>query len=481
MNLSGETLVILSVFEIGWFITISIYILLQRRSAAATFAWIFALAALPVVGFGLYFFFGPRKFSKRKKRRIEATQITEASARATQQEAHFDPHEAQLVRMLSLAVGWAGLPRQAKVELFFSGKDKFDALEREIANAQHHIHLEYYIWEPDELGTRLRDRLAERAREGIQVRVLVDGFGSNKSHDRFWSSLRAAGGEVRRFNELSFAHWRPRMANFRTHRKIVVCDGCVAFTGGMNVTRVHSEEFVGEKAWRDTHLLLRGEAAQGLAKVFFEDWIYAGGNVDNFERYLPHAATNRPDKGEASESLVQIVSSGPDEDINAIHKLFAHALASATRYVELTTPYFVPDETICDLLQTAAIGGVDVKLLVPESGDQPLVAAAARSYYPELIEAGVRIFEIESPVLHAKTLVVDDLAIVGTANTDNRSFRLNFEVAAAIHDRKIASMLRDVFARDLQGAQPVSLLELQNLPVTRRLASSFARLFSPIL
>ncbi|MCB9597224.1 MAG: cardiolipin synthase [Sandaracinaceae bacterium] len=463
--------------EVGWVVFAAVYIILQRRSAPATMAWILALAFFPVIGIILYALIGPRRYDRRKKRRARAHAAVNQATRIEAHPSEDKPHANQLVRLLARTVGRAGRPRRAGLTVYYDGKSKYDALEKAIAEAGRHIHMEYYIWEPDRIGSRIRDGLVKRAKEGVEVRVLVDGFGSSKAHDEFWEPLRRAGGQVRRFNALTLMKWRPRMVNFRTHRKIAVIDGVIAFTGGMNISEVHTAEFSGEDAWRDTHVQLRGEAAKGLQMVFFEDWHYAGGDAPEVDRYL--AEVGSLDYG---EHLVQIVSSGPDENLDAIHKLFFAAIAGATERVQLTTPYFVPDETTLNALNTAALGGVDVTVLVPEGGDAPFVAAAARTYYPELLETGVKIYELpDPPVLHAKTLVVDDLAVIGTANTDNRSFRLNFEVVAAIHDRAIADQLSDKLAEDLGRARRITLAALQKAPLYRRLYSSAARLFSPML
>lgn len=462
--------------EAVWVIGIAVYIILQRRSAPATFAWVFALAFLPIVGIAVYFWLGPRRYERRRTRRRRAASVIERSAKMDRDILDAAHHDSQLAKMICSTVGIAGAVRHAELTIFLDGKSKYDALEEAIANASHHVHLEYYIFEPDRFGTRIRDLLVERAKAGVEVRVLVDGLGSSRTQRRFFAPLVDSGGQVRHFNEVSFARWRPRMMNFRTHRKIVVIDGSVGFTGGMNLTEVHSSEFLGEAAWRDTHLRLMGPAVAGLQRVFLEDWLYAGDDAPNADLYLPGG-----EHAPLADRLVQIVFSGPDENLDAIHKVFFTAIAGATERVQLTTPYFVPDETIQNALAAAALGGVDVVLLVPARGDLPLVSAAAESYYPELLESGVRIFALDEPVLHAKSLVVDDCAVVGSANTDNRSFRLNFELAAVIHDRAAADELSEAFAKDLAKARPVTREDLDERGFLRRLFSSTARLFSPLL
>lgn len=462
--------------EVIWILVSATYIVLQRRSAPATLAWMLAFALLPLIGIFVYFVFGPRRFERRKNRRARAQAVVHGAA-AGQGDAPLaaDDHLLHTMALCEAAVGLAARPRPGDVRLFFDGASKYRAVSEAIASARHHVHLEYYIWEPDQVGTRLRDLLCERARAGVEVRVLVDGFGSSKAHDRFWAPLREAGGQVRRFNALSLSRWRPRMANFRTHRKIVVVDAEVGFTGGMNVSEVHTAEAVGDDAWRDTHLELRGGAVKGLQIVFFEDWHYAGGDAPDIAPYLPRA----PDRG---SHRVQVVSSGPDEGLDGIHKLLFSTIAAARHRVWITTPYFVPDEPIMGALVAAALRGADVRILVPEEGDAPIVAAAARSYYPELLEVGVRVFELPRPVLHAKTMVVDDeIAVVGTANFDNRSFRLNFEVVVVAYEHDVCRQLVDAFERDLAACREVTVEQADDMPFFARLASSSARLLSPLL
>ena len=466
------------VFEIVWVMVLSVYVLLEGRSPQATIAWILALSFLPLVGLPVYYLIGPRRFDRRKRRRLRAqAAVKKAWSLPETQGVGHDSTDARrhLMRMCETAAGSSARPRTGRVALFTDGAAAYSAVKEAIANAQHHVHLEYYIWEPDETGTGLRDLLTERAKAGVEVRLLVDGFGSSNASDRFFRPLREAGAFVERFNAL--ARWRPRMTNFRTHRKIIVCDGRVGFVGGMNVSNVHTSEHSGADAWRDTHMRLEGRAVRGLQMVFCEDWHYATGSSPAGKPYLL-------DKGDLEEAshIVQVVASGPDENMDAIHKLFFSAMAGAHRRVLATSPYFVPDPPIVNALVTASLRGADVRVLVPSGGDIPLVAAAARSYYEDLLETGVRIFEYGPPVLHSKTLVVDDdLAVVGTANIDNRSFRLNFEVVAAIYDGDTCRELADAFEHDLQNAREVTLEALDAEPFRRRLFSAMARLLSPIL
>jgi cardiolipin synthase len=462
--------------EVLWVAYVVVYVLLERRSSGATLAWILFLAFLPIVGLVVYFFVGPRRFERRKRRFLAArTSVRQRTAEDLRRELH-DARAGSLVALGENVTGIVGRPRAAEVRLLLDGSEAYRALEEAIEGAKHHVHLEYYIWDPDRTGTRIRDALVRRARAGVEVRVLVDAFGSSKTSDAFWEPLRAAGGRVESFNPLRLTRFRPRLVNFRTHRKIAVIDGEIAFTGGMNVADCHCREVVGDAAWRDTHVRLIGPIARGLQMVFLGDWEFAAGEAVAGQAYFA------PERPLDAPITAQVFASGPDDELDAIHKLYVGAIAGARRRVLLTSPYFVPDEALRVALETASLGGAQVSVLVPKDGDVPLVAAAARSYYPELVAAGVRIFEYGPPVLHAKTLVVDDLVgIVGTANADPRSFKLNFEVVLAAWDPTTCDALAAAFADDLKHAHEITEATIAAWSLPRRIASAGARLFSPIL
>ena len=297
---------------------------------------------------------------------------------------------------------------------------------------------------------------------------------------------------MRLFNPPKILKLRASLLNFRTHRKIVVIDGTTAFTGGLNVSATSSGSSLSGGAWRDTHLGIEGAPALDLQMIFLEDWLYAGtGNSkhtsmdellmntpEDIGRWFPQPASI---EGGEPEPWVQIIASGPDESIPAIHRFFFTAISSARRRIWITTPYFVPDEPMITALVTAKARGVDVRLLLPRLGDSRFVAAAASTFAEEIMREGVPVWEYTPRMIHAKTIVIDDeLAIVGTANFDNRSFRLNFEVVAAVYDAGFTAELAAAFERDLAGAV--------RLPVDNgkesfalRLVKSAARLAAPVL
>lgn len=459
--------------EILWVIGLSAWIILERRPPLATLAWILTLAWLPAVGVIVYYFFGPRRLERRRMKRVQAQKIVQRALAVIEDESD-DPGRSELAKLLVRAGESAPL-RAERIDLYTEGQECFEAQLEAIAAAKHHVHLSYYIWCPDQMGTRFRDALTKKAKEGVEVRLLLDWIGAYATTKRFLAPLEEAGGRIAWFNPVSLTRLRNRYTNFRTHRKIVVCDGVVGFTGGMNVSDEQTAEHHGERAWRDTHIRIEGSAVRALQRVFIEDWAYATGETTNGPEYLKRATRS-------GDELVQVVASGPDAYVYAIHKLMFAAIASAHERVLITTPYFVPDEPIVSALTTAAMRGLEVKVIVPAEGDSRLVDFAARSYFPELLAAGVRIYEYLPRFVHAKTMVIDrDLSIVGSANMDNRSFRLNFEVCAAVYGSAFTQRLAAVFEDDLAECREVKPRQLERAPFTQRLGEATARLFSPML
>jgi cardiolipin synthase len=471
----------LAVGEAVWVIGLSAWIILERRSPVATLAWVLALAWFPVVGILLYLLIGPRRLRRKKLRHRRSRSRVIEGSQGWREPADEGAYATLPTRNGLPLVKLAGSTRQAapsrsaRVDLLVGGDACYEAIQRAISSARHHVHLEYYTWEPDRVGTRFRDLLCDKARSGVEVRLLIDAIGSAWFGRRFARPLREAGVQFARFNPISLARLRPDLVNFRTHRKIVVCDGQVGFTGGINICDEQAESVKGTQAWRDTHVRIDGLPVCDLQLAFFEDWHFATGSAPSAREYFPEP------RCEASGPWVQILASGPDDDAYAIEKFCFAAIAGAQRRVLVTTPYFVPNEPLLLALTTAALRGVEVQILVPQRSDSRLVTAAARTYFEELVRVGVRVHQYESSMLHAKTLVVDNLAMVGTANMDNRSFRLNFEVAAVLLDEGIAGSLAATFQADLQHSVEYRLQLGQQNPVWQRLSEATARLLSPLL
>ncbi|MFV0680288.1 cardiolipin synthase [Ottowia sp.] len=465
----------------GWAaaaVALTLWIIMQRKSPVSTLAWIIVVNLLPVVGAIIYATFGPQRIQRQRLKRWHhrASVMSRKDVDALRAEYTEVPVWAR--QHVALIHNTADLPVSSaqSVDILPSGGATLHALLQEIAQAQCHIHLEYYIFEPDQTGTRLLQALTARARAGVKVRLLVDAVGSpallSRRHRYLLAEYEAAGGQFAVFHPARLDRLRP-LVNLRTHRKIVVVDGRVGFVGGINVTDDENEHLRPDDAYRDTHLLIRGGAVRWLQYVFMQDWQYAeGARASRDEVLLP------PEP--AGPVPVQIVASGPDSDTEAIHRAVIDALNLARERVWLATPYFVPTEAALLALTNAALRGVQVKLIVPQRSDSLVVSAAARSYYAELQAAGVLVFEYQGRMFHAKTLLVDQYyGMVGSANFDNRSFRLNFEVAAVVLDDDFNQQLAAMFQADLSHCKLVP--ERRAVSPWQRLFEAVARLASPLL
>ncbi len=455
----------------GWAIYVlglGFWIILQKREPAATLSWLISLAALPYLGFAIYFFFGPQRIKRQRLRRDRSR----STLPAPPSDGHLpDPAAVELARMSQAT---CGLPPSTatSARLLIDGSSKYRLLNQEIAGASEHVHLEYYIFQPDRTGTALRDALAERAQAGVKVRLLLDAVGSGSTSRAFLKPLIDAGGEVAWFHPMRI-HWfwqRPWL-NLRSHRKIVVIDGAIAYTGGINITD-EEDESLGDIAYRDLHLRLEGDVVRSLQLVFLEDWAYATGK--------PLLHIRFPDSNPGN-IVAQVVVSGPDSPWEAIHRLHVAAIHAARRRVWLVTPYFVPGEAAMMALTSAALGGLDVRLLVPKETDSRLVTHAARSYFDDLMAAGVKILEYGPRMLHTKALLCDDdLAIIGSANFDHRSFRLNFESSVMFHDQGVVADLAELIEHDCASCTTVTADRNRSL-WRSRLPEALARLLSPLL
>lgn len=453
-----------------YLLVLAIWIVLQKRPALSTLAWILTLAALPVVGFLVYFFLGPQKIKRQRLRRQRLRRQYQCEARAAPElEAELKRRKQSLSRLVEKATG-APVASADSIELLVDGSATFAALLAAIASAKQHVHMAYYIFEPDRVGKQVLSALREAVGRGVQVRLLVDAVGSPRMRGRRLRELRRSGLEVARFHPFRLATLRP-LLNLRCHRKIAIIDGQVGFTGGINIAEEQSGS--GDQAgWHDLHLRLCGPIVGWLQGVFAEDWLYAA------RRPLPeHALYPAMPAGKVS---AQVVASGPDSEAEAIHRSYLQAIGDARQRVWLATPYFSPGEPALYALSNAAMRGIDVRLLLPRHSDSRIVSACARSYYDELIARGVKVYEYQPRMMHAKAMLVDDdCALVGSANFDLRSFRLNFEVAVLVYSpdfvASLAAQLTQDFEQSLRQHLPRQLSPLA------RLTEACARLLSPLL
>ncbi len=474
-NLTGATL--LSAAIVAFDVWAIARALTRGHGVQGTLTWIFAILAFPAAGATAFFLLASPSVKRVMLKRQRAAALVRKDLGAVAARKGGDVESGD--SLVDLAVALTGLAPTGgnAVELLTDDALTFERIEAAIKAARRFVWAEYYIIRNDETGRRFLALLHERAKDGVEVRLIYDALGSMAINARFLRAIVAAGGKARAFQPMN--PLRRRLAvHLRNHRKLIVVDGEVGFTGGMNVGDEYSgrRRREGLKSFRDSHLELRGPAVQSLAHAFIEDWAFTGGGT------LPPPAAEAPVRSPGS--LVAIVPSGPDQEHNASAMVHFAGVASARRRVQLTSPYFIPDEATMSALVSAALRRVDVRVLVPtfERSNLRLVALAARSYYGKLLRGGVRIFEYEPSMLHAKTLVVDgQVAFIGSANVDIRSFRLNFEIGALVNDAAFAGALERRFVRDVVQAREVTLDELARTGRLTRLRQTLARLLSPIL
>jgi cardiolipin synthase A/B len=468
-------LISLSVIFIGF------VIFLENRHPTQTLTWLVVLGSFPLVGFIFYLLFG-RNYRKEKMYRKKyfldkqafLTVEGENDPRSEEKLQLMGEHQA---RMFTLAqkLGKSPISFDTTTKILTNGEETFNHILEQLARARHHIHMEYYIVRHDEIGQEIKRLLIEKAAQGVKIRFLYDAVGSWKLSKTYINDLKKAGIETVCFGPVRLPFLNNKF-NFRNHRKIIVIDGTIGFVGGLNI----GDEYLGRDRnygfWRDTHLMLRGEAVRSLQLIFLQDWYYMTNHSFLTAEYLS------PQIDHDSHGGVQLIAGGPDNEWSVIKNIFFAMITSAKESVWIASPYFIPDEDIFSAIKVAALSGVDVRLLVPNRPDKRIVFHASRSYFPELLEAGVKVYEYERGFMHSKIVIVDhELASIGTSNMDMRSFHLNFEVNAFLYRTTSTQQLVTEYLNDLQYAKQLDLSTFNERHLGLRLLESTSRLLSPLL
>lgn len=453
-------------------------LLTKKRWPASTVAWLMAILTLPVIGGLLYLVFGMDRLKKRvNQHRVRRN--TMHRLRPVHSWSGWNSHEVfhdalrRLVRVAQTVSGTTPTFGNS-LQLFHDTSQAFEAIRQSLAAAQNSIHLEYYIWQPDHLGTELRDLLIAKAKAGLTVRFLYDSVGSIRLTKSFLAPMREAGIQVRVFSPGKT--WRDRWSfNFRNHRKIIVIDGRIAFTGGMNV----GDEYLGLDPhfgyWRDSHVRIEGPAVLQMQHVFVTDWYSATGEELTQDRLFPEPE-------EPGSIVAQVVSGGPDCDPSVFHTLMFSAISEARDSITLQTSYFVPTPSLAEALVSAAMRGVKTRVMVSGPVTYWTTYHACRSFYDELLAAGVEVYEYRRGQLHSKTLTIDGhWSLVGTPNFDPRSVYLNFEVAIVMYDQGLAVQLEEHFAGDIGDALHIDKTLWQQRSLWEQLKENACRMFLPVL
>ncbi|MBS4212136.1 cardiolipin synthase [Neobacillus rhizophilus] len=470
-----SVMISLSVIFIGF------VIFLENRHPTQTITWLVVLGSFPLVGFIFYLLFG-RNYRKermfRKKYFLDKQAFLtiegENDPRSEEKLQLMGEHQGKLF-MLAQKLGNSPISFDTATKVLTNGEETFSHIMEELKRARHHIHLEYYIIRHDQIGQEIKNILIEKANQGVKVRFMYDAVGSWKLSKAYINDLKNAGIETVPFGPVKLPFLNNKF-NFRNHRKIIVIDGNIGFVGGLNI----GDEYLGRNKdigfWRDTHLMLRGEAVRTLQLIFLQDWYYMTNHSFLTAEYLS------PQIDHKSHGGVQLIAGGPDNEWSVIKNIFFSMIGSARKSVWIASPYFIPDEDIFSAIKVAALSGIDVRLLVPNRPDKRIVFHASRSYFPELLEAGVKVFEYERGFMHSKIVIVDgELASIGTSNMDMRSFHLNFEVNAFLFRTKSTQKLVAEYLNDLEFAIQLDLKTFQQRHLGYRLLESTARLLSPLL
>ncbi len=451
-----------------------LHALMHVRTSQGTIAWVISLLTIPFLAIPLYWLLGRTRFSRNIGGRRETDDRLKKLAKSMYQRlrhCEVDIPEDDAFEKAAQMLGGLPFTKGNDLELLIDGEQTFERIFEVIKQAENYLCVNFFIVKNDQLGTRFQQALIERAKAGVKVYFLFDEIGSHKLPRRFLREMRNAGIECRSFGINRF-WWSRFQLNFRNHRKIVVADGKTAFIGGLNV----GDEYMGRDKrfgeWRDTHMKMRGPVVQAVQLVFLEDWFWASGLIPDL-----HWDT-RP---EEANQIAAVIPTGPADPADSWQLVVAEAANSSRKKLWIATPYFVPDEGVLTALQTAALRGVDVRILIPERADHLLVWLSAFSYYEQVLPYGVKLFRYQRGFLHEKVMLIDSrLAAVGTANLDNRSFRLNFEITGFSPDPKFVSEVETMLQNDFRNAEMVKIEEFTGKSFFFRAACRAARLLAPI-
>lgn len=451
-----------------------VIVLLDNRNPVKTMAWVLVLVFLPVVGLAFYFFFGR---NTRKERLISKKGFSRLSKRPM---AEYQAQEAlgdftgrnQLIPFFHRVSN--ALPFEGNdVQVFTDGYSMYQELFRRIAKAKHHIHLEFYIFENDAVGRLLRDLLIDKAREGVSVRLLYDDVGCWDVNPMFYDEMLCEGIEVRSFLKVRFPQFTSKV-NYRNHRKLAIIDGKVGFIGGMNIALRYLKG-VPWGVWRDTHICFKGKAVYGIQTAFLTDWFAVDRTLLTSAQYFPKMDT-------VGTSVAQIVTSDPVGEWHDIMLGLVKAISCAQRYIYVETPYFLPTEQVMAAFQTAALSGVDVRLMIPKKADAFITHKGTMSYLDELMKSGVKVYFYRAGFLHSKLWVADDeWASVGSTNLDFRSFEHNFEANAFFYDEKTVCTMKEIFLEDMKKCMTLSQKIWDKRSFKNKIVESVVRLLAPLL
>ncbi len=449
-----------------------VVVISENRNPIRTLSWVMILILLPVVGLICYYFFGQ---DTRKMKNISVKYQKQIKKHSFDKILTTDKTKiySKYLPLMSLLEKTSNSPvlYGSEVEIIIKGSRKFAALMTDLENAKHHIHMEYFIFYNDETGNMVKEMLMKKASEGIEVRFLYDNVANWMVPEKYYQEMTKSGVQVSSFMEVKLAAFHSKV-NYRNHRKVVVIDGKIGYMGGMNVSNNYNDA---DFAWRDTHIRISGKGVHGLQVTFLTDWCSSGKPLIKDKIYYPECDPH-------TNNLMQISTGGPVSDWQNLLLATVQIVTNAKKYVYIQTPYFLPTNSLLQALQITALGGVDIRLMVSKKSDSSYVDWASKSYYEELMNSGLRIYELQDQFIHAKTMVVDDfISVVGSANMDFRSFESNFEINCYMYDKDISLKMKDIFIKDMKGCKIIELKEWKQRPWYKKILESVMRLFAPLM
>lgn len=458
-------------------IAVIVVVLSENRNPVKSMAWVLVLLLLPVLGLVIYLIFGRSLKGMSLISRSDLRELRRMNDYNDHRELAPEVSDSsrQLIALVNKLAG-PHLFTGNDIKIFTTGEEKFTSLLRDIEEAKDYIHVQYFIIENDTVGRQLIDLLKKKALEGVQVRLLYDYVGSFYMRPRVLKEMRQAGIEVHPFLEVTPANVAFRV-NWRNHRKIVVIDGKIGYVGGMNIAnRYVTGDKKWQVAWRDTHLRIAGEAVAAMQYSFAIDWNYT-------TRKLLTSTTMHYDAPPASHDyIVQMMGSGPTNRWNNISFVFLRAISMAKKRIYIQTPYFLPSESLLKALQSAALSGVDVRLMIPRRPDSWMLRLATGSYIKQCLLSGMKIYFYEPTVMHAKVVITDDeFVTTGSTNFDFRSFEHNFEFNSLIYSKEFNEKMCATFEADMEQCSRISMSQWKKRPLMQKALESVIRLFSPIL
>lgn len=467
-------LILLAIYGV-MVVTCIVVVLSENRNPIRSLSWVIALLFLPVVGLIFYLFFGrslkgQHMISRHNKRKILNT------FRPKQVRLENEPLSAEEKALVRLARNLCSSFYSVNndIEVFTTGTEKFRSLKEDLLNASKFIYIQYYIFSDDTLGHEIADILIEKARQGVEVKVIYDHVGSFSARNRFFKRMAENGVETHPFFKVTFPQLANRI-NWRNHRKVVVIDHQIAYIGGMNIADRYAIGDEKGRAWRDTHFRLKGDIVDSLLYSFLVDW-----NFKNPSKKI--SVPPAPQHSLRNHTGMQLIGSGPMSQYHNIALCFLKAISAATKSIYIQTPYFLPTDTLLHALQAAALANIDVRIMMPRRSDSTMLRYASFSYVTECLKSGIKVYLYNPGMLHAKAMIIDDnFVTAGSTNFDFRSFENNFEANLMVYDKEFNKKMRDIFFHDMASCTKIRVSDWHHRPRLQRSWESIVRLVAPIL